>query len=238
VTDSARAVLGLTLAAATVPYLPWVRGRAITRGAFAALSGGWVAYPLASRWQIWLLVFALTALAAIGSVDRGRERERLPSKVPVTAAAAAAIALGAALLLDAGGTWRAVERGLESDSAVAITLGLLATVFPLGAAIGALTAPWAREVERHVGPTEGLPHGLQGAGAYIGWLERSAIFVAVVLGHPGAVAAIFTAKSVARFPSFTREAFAEYYLIGTLLSLFGATAAAVGIRLALGLSAI
>jgi hypothetical protein len=100
------------------------------------------------------------------------------------------------------------------------------------------SAPWAREVERHVGPTEGLPHGLQGAGAYIGWLERSAIFVAVVLGHPGAVAAIFTAKSVARFPSFTREAFAEYYLIGTLLSLFGATAAAVGIRLALGLSAI
>ncbi len=91
--------------------------------------------------------------------------------------------------------------------------------------------------ERHFGPAEGLPHGLQGAGAYIGWLERSAIFVAVVLGHPGAVVAIFTAKSVARFPSFTREAFAEYYLIGTLLSLFGATAAAVGVRLALGLSA-
>ncbi len=234
-TDTARAVLGLTLAAAIVPYLPWVRDRAITRCAFAALSGAWVAYPLADRWQVWLLVGALTGLAAISPVDR--RRDRLPGKVPVTAAAVVGVALGAGLLLDAGGTWRAVERVLNSDSAVAITLGLLAAVFPLGAVIGTLTAPWAREVERHFGQSEGLPAGLQGAGAYIGWLERSAIFVAVVLGHPGAIAVIFTAKSLARFPSFTREAFAEYYLIGTLLSLFGATAAAVGIRLALGLGA-
>jgi hypothetical protein len=80
VTDSARAVLGLTLAGAIVPYLPWIRGRAITRGAFAALSGSWVAYPLASRWQIWLLVAALAAMAALSPVDR--RRERLPSKVP------------------------------------------------------------------------------------------------------------------------------------------------------------
>ena len=234
-TDTARAVLGLTLVAAIVPYLPWVRDRAITRATFAALSGAWVAYPLADRWQVWLLVAALTGLGAVSAVDR--PRGRLPTRVPLTAVAVAAVALGAGLLLDAAGTWRAVERMLNSDSAVAITLGLLATVFPLGAAIGTLTAPWAREVERHFGRSEGLPAGLQGAGAYIGWLERSAIFVAVVLGHPGAIAVIFTAKSLARFPSFSREAFAEYYLIGTLLSLFGATAAAVGIRLALGLSA-
>ena len=235
-TDTARAVLGLSLVAAIVPYLPWVRDRAITRATFAALSGAWVAYPLADRWQVWLLVAALTGLGAVSAVDR--PRGRLPTRVPLTAAAVAAVALGAGLLLDAAGTWRAVERVLNSDSAVAITLGLLATVFPLGAAIGTLTAPWAREVERHFGRSEVQPAGLQGAGAYIGWLERSAIFVAVVLGHPGAIAVIFTAKSLARFPSFSREAFAEYYLIGTLLSLFGATAAAVGIRLALGLSAI
>jgi hypothetical protein len=135
--------------------------------------------------------------------------------------------------VEEGAGWQRVN---ELDRAVAISLGLLATVFPLGAVIGVLTAPWSREVERHLSDSETLTHGLQGAGRYIGWLERSAIFVAVVNGHPGAVAA-FTAKSLARFPAFTREAYAEYYLIGTLLSLFGATAAAVGIRLALGLSA-
>ena len=234
-TDTARVVLGLALASAVVPYLPWLGNRAITRAAVAAFAGAWVAYPLASRWQVWVVVAATTGLAATMPVDR--RRDPLPRKVPMTAVAVVAVALGAGLLLDAGGTWRSFDDALESDRAVAITLGLLAAVFPLGAAIGALTAPWAREVERHFSRTEELPHGLQGAGAYIGWLERSAIFVAIVLGHPGAVAAIFTAKSLARFPSFRREAFAEYYLIGTLLSLFGATAAAVGIRLALGLSA-
>jgi hypothetical protein len=162
---------------------------------------------------------------------------QLTRRVPITPVVAGAVALAGGLLLNATGTWHVFEHSLKSDRAVAITLGLLAAVFPLGAAIGTLTAPWAREVERHIAASDALPHGLQGAGAYIGWLERSAIFVAVVLGHPGAVGAIFAAKSLARFPSFTREAFAEYYLIGTLLSLFGATAVAVGIRLALGLSA-
>jgi len=235
VTDTARAVLGLALTTAVVPYLPCLGHRALTRAAFAAIAGAWVAYPLASRWQVWLVVAATTGFAAITPVDR--RRDPLPRKVPLTAVAVMAVGLGVGLLLDAGGTWRTFDDALESDRAVAITLGLLAAVFPLGVAIGILTAPWAREVERHFGPSEELPRGLQGAGAYIGWLERSAIFIAVVLGHPGAVAAIFTAKSLARFPSFSREAFAEYYLIGTLLSLFGATAAAVGIRLALGLSA-
>ena len=47
---------------------------------------------------------------------------------------------------------------------------------------------------------------------------------------------IFTAKSIARFPSFARESFSEYYLIGTLLSLIGGTGAAVATRLALGVS--
>jgi hypothetical protein len=148
-----------------------------------------------------------------------------------------AVALTAGLGLDRSGTWHVLDRAVESDRAVAMSLGLLATIFPLGAVIGELTAPWSRELERQFAESEVLPRGLQGAGQYIGWLERSAIFVSVVLGHPGAVAAILAAKSLARFPAFTREAFAEYYLIGTLLGMFGATAAAVGIRLALGLDA-
>jgi hypothetical protein len=39
----------------------------------------------------------------------------------------------------------------------------------------------------------------------------------------------------ARFPSFAEEKFAEYYLIGTLLSLLIAAATAVGVRAAMGL---
>jgi len=173
----------------------------------------------------------------VGFTKLGQAPERLPVRVPLAASVIAAVAVAAGLVLDATGTWHVVERALESDRAVAITLGFLAAVFPLGAVIAVLTAPWSRAVEHQFTGPDALPRGLEGAGRYIGWLERSAIFIAVVLGHPGAIVAIFTAKSVARFPAFTREAFAEYYLIGTLLSLFGATAAAVCIRLALGLDA-
>jgi hypothetical protein len=203
---------------------------------FTALVGAWVAYPLAGRWQVWVLVAGVTALAGIATIEHAPAQ--LPVRVPLAAMVIGAVAVTVGLLLDSIGTWHVVEHALKSDRAVAICLGLFAAVFPLGAVIAVLTAPWSRELERQLEESETLPRGLEGAGRYIGWLERSAIFIAVVLGHPGAVAAILAAKSLARFPAFTREAFAEYYLIGTLLSFFGATAAAIGIRLALGLHAI
>lgn len=208
----------------------------MTRIGFTALAGAWVAYPLAGRWQVWVVVAGLSGLAGLNTV--GEVPAQLPVRVPLAATAVGAVAITTGLLLDTTGTWHVFERALKSDRAVAISLGFLAAVFPLGIVVGVLTAPWSRELERQFDESDALPRGLQGAGRYIGWLERSAIFIAVVLGHPGAVAAIFTAKSLARFPAFKREAFAEYYLIGTLLSLFGATAAAIGIRLALGLHAL
>ena len=57
------------------------------------------------------------------------------------------------------------------------------------------------------------------AGLYIGWLERSLVIIAVVIRSPALVGLILTAKSIARFPEFKESRFAEYYLIGTLLSM-------------------
>jgi hypothetical protein len=55
-----------------------------------------------------------------------------------------------------------------------------------------------------------------------------------VQGRPEAIALVLTAKSVARFPSFKNEAFGEYFLIGTLLSLVLAAAVAIAARVILG----
>jgi len=60
---------------------------------------------------------------------------------------------------------------------------------------------------------------LQNAGLYIGWLERFLVVTALLLQSPAMVGLIFTAKSIARYPEFKSERFAEYFLIGTLLSL-------------------
>ena len=59
---------------------------------------------------------------------------------------------------------------------------------------------------------------LRNAGLYIGWLERFLIVTAVVLRSPTLIGLILTGKSIARFPEMREPKFAEYFLIGTLLS--------------------
>jgi hypothetical protein len=60
---------------------------------------------------------------------------------------------------------------------------------------------------------------LQNAGMYIGWLERFLILTSLLLQSPATVGLILTAKSIARYPEFKSKRFAEYFLIGTLLSI-------------------
>ena len=60
---------------------------------------------------------------------------------------------------------------------------------------------------------------LQNAGLYIGWLERFVVLTALVLKSPATVGLIVAAKSIARYPEFKSLRFAEYFLIGTLLSI-------------------
>lgn len=66
-----------------------------------------------------------------------------------------------------------------------------------------------------------------GAGELIGLLERLVVFGLVLAGALGAVGLVIAAKSAARFPQFKEEAFAEYFLIGTLSSVGMATLLAV-----------
>jgi len=59
---------------------------------------------------------------------------------------------------------------------------------------------------------------LENAGLYIGWLERFVVLTSLVLQSPATVGLILTAKSIARYPELKSVRFAEYFLIGTLLS--------------------
>jgi hypothetical protein len=61
------------------------------------------------------------------------------------------------------------------------------------------------------------PEQVRNAGMYIGWLERSLVVTAILVQSPSMVGLILTGKSIARFPEL-KERFAEYFLIGTLLS--------------------
>ncbi len=71
-----------------------------------------------------------------------------------------------------------------------------------------------------------LPHRseqVENAGLYIGWIERFLVITAIAMQSPALVGLILTGKSIARFPEFKETRFAEYFLIGTLLSISMAT---------------
>ncbi len=64
------------------------------------------------------------------------------------------------------------------------------------------------------------------AGAFIGSLERTIITLLLSAGQYAAIGLILTAKSVARYDRISKDQiFAEYYLLGTLLSTLFAIAA-------------
>jgi hypothetical protein len=60
---------------------------------------------------------------------------------------------------------------------------------------------------------------MENAGLYVGWIERLLVITAIAIQSPALVGLILTGKSIVRFPEFKEARFAEYFLIGTLLSI-------------------
>jgi hypothetical protein len=89
----------------------------------------------------------------------------------------------------------------------------VAVVFAGGYLIRYLTRNLTAGIEK---PGE-TSEQVRNAGMYIGWLERFLVVTAVLVQSPSMVGLILTGKSIARFPEL-KERFAEYFLIGTLLS--------------------
>jgi hypothetical protein len=59
------------------------------------------------------------------------------------------------------------------------------------------------------------------AGRFIGTLERIIMLFFLSIGQYSAIGLVLTAKSIARYERISKEKdFAEYYLLGTLLSTF------------------
>lgn len=86
------------------------------------------------------------------------------------------------------------------------------------------------------GPDGGQGGGLKNAGAVIGILERAVTLTLILVGEYTTVGLVLTGKSVARFEELKKREFAEYYLIGTLASVFAAIV--VGILARYALSAV
>jgi hypothetical protein len=128
----------------------------------------------------------------------------------------------AACLLAPGAPFGELIVALQNVRAIpnrflAVPVIYVAVVFGGGYLIRLLVRSLAEGVKSH--SPEKANEQLQNAGLYIGWLEWFLVVTALLVQSPATVGLILTAKSIARYPEFKSERFAEYFLIGTLLSI-------------------
>jgi hypothetical protein len=100
------------------------------------------------------------------------------------------------------------------ESILLVSVVYVLVIFGGGYFIRVLIGPlWKEE-----GQTKKEHDEVINAGLYIGWLERFLILTALFLQSPATAGFILAAKSIARYPELKSVRFAEYFLIGTLLS--------------------
>ena len=120
----------------------------------------------------------------------------------------------------------------QSNRILLLLIVYVIVMFACGYLIRFVTKPLMRHIAKAKpqapdSPPSETPAQLSNAGMYIGWLERFLVLAALLLHSPATVGLIIAAKSIARYPQFHREQFAEYFLIGTLLSISAATVGGV-----------
>lgn len=134
-------------------------------------------------------------------------------------------ALGVALLAGLG-CWQVIDPAYVTTGATGrgVAILLCGLVAVLGG--GPVTAAVLQRVERSGGA---VPAGsiLRG-GAWIGVMERAAIFATLALGWPEGVIAVVALKGLGRYPELRADGAAERFIIGSFASvLWAATAAGV-----------
>lgn len=102
------------------------------------------------------------------------------------------------------------------ESILLVGVVYVLVIFGGGYFIRLLIGPLWKEEE---GQTKTKHEEVINAGLYIGWLERFLVLTALFLQSPATVGFILAAKSIARYPELKSVRFAEYFLIGTLLSI-------------------
>jgi hypothetical protein len=111
--------------------------------------------------------------------------------------------------------WRGGDIGVLSDQFWILLTGLLFLTYPASYFMQHLMASWSEQID------SGEKESLQGAGKYIGMLERIFVYLAMVTGNAQMIGFLLAAKSVFRFGDLTRSKdrkLTEYILIGTLFS--------------------
>ena len=129
--------------------------------------------------------------------------------------------LGVLALVGLGG-WLLYDPGYvaRSDALRATLTLMVAVVAAFGG--GPVTAAVLHRVD-HGGPIELAGNVLRG-GAWIGAMERTAIFVTLAAGWPHGLAIVLAMKGLGRYPELKQPGAAERFIIGSFTSVLWAIA--------------
>lgn len=109
----------------------------------------------------------------------------------------------------------AIAEFFSSTKHLAVLIGYIIVIFPVGFIIGRATERWRDEIETE----EKKKNSLQAAGRYIGIFERILILTFILSSNFSGIGFLIGAKSILRFgDSQGARKQTEYILIGTLMS--------------------
>lgn len=191
----------------------------------AALFLGFAIPGLALRWSLYasILALALVHLAVDWMKLRLVRSESLADGAATFLADQAVHALTVFLtawLIIQPPAWFLLAKLQWARSAIekplVVSVVYIGVIFGGGYVVRFLTRTLTKQDMSILGETT---NEMENAGMYIGWLERFVVLTALVLQSPATVGLILTAKSIARYPEMKSVRFAEYFLIGTLLSM-------------------
>lgn len=188
-----------------------------------AIVGALSLIALGGAWQAALIIAG--AHLAIDLVKTFALPDRLTSFIADQCAHLVSIALLACYMPSAfaDGLWAALSAAYLP--ALALLTGFVVTVQTGGYVIGYVMARF---------DASGMSDGLENAGRVIGQLERSLIFLMVLVNQPAGIGFLIAAKSVLRFDTTQdNKKASEYVIIGTLASFGWAMAAAYATKFAM-----
>ncbi|RNL65081.1 hypothetical protein EFK50_03665 [Nocardioides marmoriginsengisoli] len=133
------------------------------------------------------------------------------------------VLVGLGALVGLGG-WTLYDPSYSADGeALRATLILLVAVLAAFGG-GPVTAAVLHRVD-HGGPIESAGDVLRG-GAWIGAMERAAIFCTLIAGWPEGLAVVLAMKGLGRYPELKQPGAAERFIIGSFVSVLWAIACA------------
>lgn len=193
--------------------------------ALHALIHAILVYGVLQQWSLWQMPLAIFLIHSV--IDWLKQRNESDS-APAFAVDQGAhfVTILALVWWMSGQGWLAAYEGIDPRPLIVVA-GWAAAARGSGYFIGHFARRLLESNEIQV-------EGLRGGGQLIGQLERTLIFLFILIGRPEGIGFLVAAKSILRYEESKKQKLAEYVLIGTLLSFSLAVALATVTHWALG----